>query len=205
MNKFKLTIFAFIVGMCSFIIVFPYISDLINNYRTLKNPEVVTIKSGEYIVGDDIQQGIYDVEVISGKVKFMQRELSAKDRVLGVNLHNGEHVQIKGQGKVKLSPANFESIEMSKSGQYEIHHSGFYEIGLQLPEGEYVLSYKGKTDKEKPFVQILSSNNRNVLHTYDFHNKDIYKIPLKKGNILEINKFLFFESDDIVINLKPLY
>ncbi|AIM15974.1 MULTISPECIES: hypothetical protein [Neobacillus] len=203
MNKFKCTIFIFIVVICSLIIAYPYITDLINSYKNI-DPEEMTIKSGEYIVGEDINQGIYDIEVISGKIKFMQRELSIKDKILGVKLNNGEHVEVEGKGRVKLSPANFEAIEMSKSGQYEINHSGFYKIGLQLPEREYILSYTGKTEKEKPFVQILSSNNRDVLNTYDFQDKESYKVFLKKGDILEINKCLFFESDSIVINLKPL-
>ncbi|MED1440530.1 hypothetical protein P4U24_01590 [Aeribacillus composti] len=202
MNKFKFTIFIFIVVICSFIIAYPYITDFINRYKEVE-PKEMTLKSGEYIVGEDMNQGIYDIEVINGKIKFMQKELSAKDKILGVELTNGEHIGLEGKGKVRLSPANFETIKISKAGQYEIHHSGFYKIGLQLPEGEYILSYAGKTEKEKPFVQILSSN-REVLNTYDFEDKKNYKIVPKKGDILEINKCLFFESDSIVINLKPL-
>jgi len=49
-----------------------------------------------------------------------------------------------------------------------------------------------------------SYHNREVLNTYDFEDKKNYKIVPKKGDILEINKCLFFESDSIVINLKPL-
>jgi len=44
MNKFKFTIFIFIVVICSFIIAYPYITDFINRYKEVE-PKEMTLKS----------------------------------------------------------------------------------------------------------------------------------------------------------------
>jgi hypothetical protein len=200
MNKYKIIIFILIIVLCSSIIGYPYIGNLLISDED--KADEITILKGEYIVGEEINQGQYDVEVLKGKVKFMQRELSIKDKILGLKLNKGEHIIIEGKGEIKLSPSSFQIINRNKSGQYEFSHSGFYKIGAQIPAGEYILRYKGKIEKEKPFVQILSSKQE-VLNTYDFIDKESYEITLEKSDILEVNKYLFFESDSIIITLKP--
>lgn len=198
MSRIKTIIFILIIVICLSIIGYPYLDNLISKDKDMAKE--IKLTKGEFVVGKDINQGLYDIEVVDGEVRFMQRELSKRDKVLGIKLNRGEQVLVEGEGKVNMSPASFNKIDL-KSDKYEINHSGFYKVGLQIPAGKFVLRYSGSVEKEKPFVQILSSN-REIINTYDFTNKDSYEITLKENDILEVNKFLFFESNSVIITLE---
>ncbi|ACJ35151.1 hypothetical protein [Anoxybacillus flavithermus] len=198
MNKGKLAIFLALFFMCIAAFVFQYTNIFDDN-----QPKQIVIQSGDYVVGRNMDEGMYDVIVLNGQVKFMQMKMNEGDRWLAVRLRHGEHVHVSGNGKIRLKPSPLEEIERGGDGIYRIKHSGFYFVGRQIPEGEYILTYVSKNAQEKPFVQLLSSN-RDVIHTYDFQNsKDkYYKVVCKKGQILEVYKNLFAESKHVLVILK---
>ncbi|MFB1049997.1 hypothetical protein [Paraliobacillus sp. JSM ZJ581] len=198
MNRIKTIVFILIVVIFLSVIGYPYLNNFISKDSNMAKK--INVTKGEYVVGKDINQGLYDIEVIGEEVRFMQRQLSDRSKILGIKLNTGEKVMIVGEGKVNMSPASFNKINL-KSDKYEINHSGFYNVGLQIPAGNFILSYSGNVEKEKPFVQVLSSK-RNIIKTYDFTNKKAYEITLKENEILEVNKFLFYESESLIITLE---
>lgn len=198
MSRIKTIVFILIIVICLSIIGYPYLDNIISKNKDMAKE--INLTKGEFVVGKDINQGLYDIEVVDGEVRFMQRELSDRDKILGIKLNTGEKVMIEGEGKVNMSPASFNKIN-SKSNKYEINHSGFYKVGLQIPAGKFILSYSGDAEKENPFIQILSSK-REIINTYDFTNEKSYVITLKENEILEVNKFLFYESESLIITLE---
>ncbi|KFZ42356.1 hypothetical protein CS060_07440 [Anoxybacillus flavithermus] len=198
MNKGKLAIFLSIILLCIAVFTFQY-----TNIFGDKQLKQIVIQSGDYVVGRNMGEGIYDVIALNGQVKFMQMKMNEGDRWLAVRLRHGEHVYVEGDGKVRLQPSRFEKIEERGDGIYQIKHSGFYVVGRQIPEGEYIITYLTKNTEEKPFVQLLSSK-RDVIHTYDFQNRKdkYYKVVCKKGQILEVYKNLFAESKHVLVILK---
>lgn len=198
MSRIKTIVFILIIVICLSIIGYPYLDNIISKDKDMAKE--INLTKGEFVVGKDINQGLYDIEVVDGEVRFMQRELSDRDKILGIKLNTGEKVIIEGEGKVNMSPASFNKINL-KSDKYEINHSGFYKVGLQIPAGKFILSYSGNVEKENPFIQILSSK-REIINTYDFTNEKSYVITLKENEILEVNKFLFYESESLIITLE---
>lgn len=202
MKSFKITVFLIIVFVSVAVIGYPYVQSWMGNH--MDKASEIALDRGVYTVGDEIKPGFYDIISQSDHIQFMQRELSKGDKVLGIKLHVDEKVSVQGEGVVQLVPASFDKIESTKGNEYVITHSGFYDIGKQLPEGEYQLSYSSETDsKEQPLVQILAAN-RDVLHSYYFEKEEQYTIYLKEENTLEVNKFLFTEARNVEIELKMI-
>nr|WP_309100365.1 hypothetical protein [Fredinandcohnia onubensis] len=200
MNKFKLTIFILIIAITILFLGYPYVKNMTDNNA----PTTIELVKGNYKVGEDISPGNYDIDVIEGDLTFIQRQLSHNDKILGITLNRGENISLDGEGKVKLTPANFNKLEEIKTNEFHITHSGFYKVDEQLPEGEYLVTYTGlKEENEKPFIQVLSSK-KDVLKSYQFEKSDSHTIQVKKDQILEVNKFLFVEAKELTIILKKL-
>ncbi|RLQ94887.1 hypothetical protein [Falsibacillus albus] len=210
MTKGKKAIFLIIAaaGLVSIIMsVYPILMSFFNGGATfVDEASNITIGPDKYIIGKDIDPGVYDVDVLEGRLTFMQRQLSKQDKVLGLRLNKGEHVDVNGKGKIKLSPAGFKQVSMGEDGKYDFPHSGFYQVGKQIPEGEYVIFFtdtgqEKNKDNEKPFVQVLSPKGK-ILQSYNLKGSGTTTVALKKGQTLEIEKFLFHESTNMIVSLK---
>lgn len=202
MNKFKIVIFISITLVTLIVIVSPYL-----NYNSPKLVENKIFSKGEYIIGEDLAPGHYDVSAIKGNSEFIGRKLSAGDKLINMNYRNQEHLIVKGTGEVKLSPAKIKPLELNSKNNYLIKHSGNYSVGEHLNSGRYKLSYEVKNNKkndEKSFIQILSKSDNEVLDSFSFLEKNEYIITLKESNVLNVNKTLIEENDNIIIKLKKL-
>ncbi|MBN8194044.1 hypothetical protein JI667_17995 [Bacillus sp. NTK074B] len=200
MKSYKRIVFLIIVSVSVVFTGYPYVQSWMGDHND-KATEI-ELDRGVYTVGDEIEPGFYDIISQNDHIQFMQRELSKGDKVLGIKLHVDEKISVQGKGAVTLVPASFDKIESTKGNEYVITHSGFYDIGKQLPEGEYQLSYSSETDyKEQPLVQILKPNG-DILHSYYFDGEEQYTIHLKEENTLEVNKFLFTEAQNVEVKLK---
>lgn len=197
MNRFKLIIFSILIVVVVFSLLFP---TLRSNNMTIKDSEVLT--KGDYEIGKDLAPGAYDIEVLEGSVVFSGRELTQEDNLKGLNYTNQEHIIITGTGKVLLSKAKFASLTHNELGNYVIKHSGLYKIGEQIKSGEYIISYtvqNNQSIEEKPYIQILNESDHSAIESFEVI--DQYKVNLNESDLLQVNKTLFEENDDIIVIL----
>lgn len=208
MNSFKRSLF--ITLLVFFLIFMGYlllVKKIKNDNPTFMNSaEEITLKQGEYIIGQDLKPGFYDIDSLSDNVSFMPVKLSKGDKIVGQKCEKGTHVYIKGKGTVKLSPAKYKSLAVDNRNEYTILHSGNYIIGKQIPAGKYKITYSNKNKEiiEKPFIQVLPGYGENPLKSIDFRKKDNDVINVQIGDIFEVHKSLTEEYDDVFIKLKSL-
>lgn len=200
MNKNKKVIFVLLMCVCIASITYPYVSNLFT-HKEQDALQQVTLKSGEYKVGEDFPEGQYDVQSTTDDAMFMQKKMSNNDKWMGISLNDGESIPLKGS--FILTPSKRKPLKTDETGKFEISNSGYYEIGDQIPAGKYTLTYEPKNSMiEKPLIQILSKN-RSILKEYSFEDAKQYTIEIKKEEILEIHKSLFKENNAGVI-LNPM-
>lgn len=200
MNKNKKVIFVLLMCVCIASITYPYVSDFFT-HKEQDALQQVTLKSGEYKVGEDFPEGQYDVQSTTDDAMFMQKKMSNNDKWMGISFSDGESIPLKGT--FILTPSKRKPLKTDDTGKYEISNSGYYEIGNQIPAGKYMLTYESQSSMiEKPLIQILSKK-RSILKGYSFEGAKQYTIELKKEEILEIHKSLFKENDAGII-LNPI-
>ncbi|CAM4290311.1 hypothetical protein C1909_09980 [Listeria ivanovii] len=168
----------------------------------LNAAESVKLQSGEYTVGKDIKVGIYDMQVTKGSLSYFGTKLSKGNKLVGMELLDDNKIYFEGSGEIELTPAEFTPIKPSDD-IYTIEHSGSYEIGKQIPVGEYSLTYiADKNSSEKPFIQISPSYADDARVDIQFENKDTYDITLKSGEILTVKKTKSEELDNMDVLLE---
>lgn len=200
MNKNKKVIFALLMCVCISFITYPYVSNLFT-HKGQDSLRKVTLKSGDYKVGEDFPEGQYDVQSTTNDAVFMQKKMSNNDKWMGISFNDGESIPLKGT--FILTPSKRKPLKTNDTGKYEISNSGYYEIGNQIPAGKYTLTYESQNSMiEKPLIQVLSKK-RSILKGYSFEQAKQYTIELKKEEILEIQKSLFIENNADVI-LSPM-
>lgn len=168
----------------------------------LNAAESVKLQSGEYTVGKDIKVGIYDMQVTKGSLSYFGTKLSKGNKLVGMELLDDNKIYFEGSGEIELTPAEFTPIKPSDD-IYTIEHSGSYEIGKQIPVGEYSLTYiADKNSSEKPFIQISPYYADDARVDIQFENKDTYDITLKSGEILTVKKKKSEELDNMDVLLE---
>ncbi|PZF91128.1 hypothetical protein C1903_01775 [Listeria ivanovii] len=168
----------------------------------LNAAESVKLQSGEYTVGKDIKVGIYDMQVTKDSLSYFGTKLSKGDKLVGMELLDDNKIYFEGSGDIELTPAEFTPIKPSND-IYTVEHSGSYEIGKQIPVGEYSLTYiADKNSSEKPFIQISPSYADDARVDIQFENKDTYDITLKSGEILTVKKTKSEELDNMDVLLE---
>ncbi|AHI54646.1 hypothetical protein ACP0AK_09680 [Listeria ivanovii] len=168
----------------------------------LNAAESVKLQSGEYTVGKDIKVGIYDMQVTKGSLSYFGTKLSKGNKLVGMELLDDNKIYFEGSGEIELTPAEFTPIKPSDD-IYTIEHSGSYEIGKQIPVGEYSLTYiADKNSSEKPFIQISPYYADDARVDIQFENKDTYDITLKSGEILTVKKTKSEELDNMDVLLE---
>ncbi|WNB92536.1 hypothetical protein [Bacillus sp. NEB1478] len=205
MNNFKRVLFISLAVLFIVFIGTPYLLKIIKNQNPalMNSAEQITLKRGDYIVKKDIEPGFYDITALTDNVSFMPFKLSKGDQILGLQLDKNTHVIIEGKGKVKLSPAKFETLKKPEN-EYVIDHSGNYLIGRQIPEGQYKISFNitsNKKIKEMPFIQLLPGYGKDPIKSLTFEKKSTQDIQLQTGNVLEVHKSMMEEYDHVVITL----
>ncbi|MEW5552123.1 hypothetical protein ABGT22_19660 [Peribacillus frigoritolerans] len=213
MSKLKLVIFILLV-VVFFVVIGP--SFILNKIKNINPTNPVTkivnptkeyiLSSGDYIVGKDIETGLYDVESLSDNIHFNSFAISKGQKLINQDLTNNSHVSIKskGKGRIKLSPAKYEKLP-KVGNNYQIEHSGYYIIGKQIPSGKYIISYTIKNSSlknKKPFIQVFTEFRGNPLKTYQFSKKE-YNLSLEDGNVLQVKKTFDKEEDNIIVRLTP--
>ncbi|WP_048627472.1 hypothetical protein [Listeria ivanovii] len=168
----------------------------------LNAAESVKLQSGEYTVGKDIKVGIYDMQVTKGSLSYFGTKLSKGNKLVGMELLDDNKIYFEGSGEIELTPAEFTPIKPSDD-IYTIEYSGSYEIGKQIPVGEYSLTYiADKNSSEKPFIQISPSYADDARVDIQFENKDTYDITLKSEEILTVKKTKSEELDNMDVLLE---
>lgn len=163
--------------------------------------EEAVLQQGEYKVGEDVPEGSYDV-TFSGSSIFQGKEFGRQDEVKAIPFLEGELLYVEGEGKVHLTPARFEKLQLMNGQRYSITHSGFYQVGRQLGAGSYILHFNG--DKEKDgaaFAQIFDAE-KTVLETYSFQDKAEHTVELEEGTFLQIEKNPLKENNGLEIILE---
>ncbi|WP_110928209.1 hypothetical protein [Bacillus massiliglaciei] len=206
MDKGKYVIFILIILLFVFIIGIPYINDLIKSKDALKfnDAESITFNSGNYIVGKDINSGIYDIEVLTQEIEVFGKKLDEGDQLLGFKLSDEEKLIINGKGSVKFIKASFDKLKKNNK-QYIINHSGQYIVGKQIPTGQYKVSYsdpKGEISKQQPFIQVSKKMGKEIITSFNINNKN-QTVKLENDNILFIANTMNQEHNYVEIILTP--
>ncbi|WP_047980207.1 hypothetical protein [Ornithinibacillus contaminans] len=205
MSRSKVVIFILIAGVFVIFIVSPFLSGFFNRDQIKDLAKEQSLAKGDYIAGEDIEPGYYDVVVMEGEVIFNGIQLSNKDKLLGQVIYDNSHTIVDGKGTIKMTPAGFESLSLNNQNEIVIEHSGNYIVGEQIPEGNYLLKYTvvGQDNEEvkKPFIQILNGFEGEIIESYEFEKNDHTKITLKNEQVLEVHKSLFQEYENIIITL----
>ncbi|MEC0348012.1 hypothetical protein [Peribacillus frigoritolerans] len=206
MDKGKYIIFIIIILLFVFIIGVPYINDLIKSKDALKfnDAESITLNNGNYIVGKDINSGIYDIEVLTQEIEVFGKKLDEGDQLLGFKLSDDEKLIINGKGSVKFIKASFDKLKKNNK-QYIINHSGQYIVGKQIPTGQYKVSYsdpKGEISKQQPFIQVSKKIGKEIITSFNINNKS-QMIKLENDNILFIANTMNQEHNYVEIILTP--
>lgn len=206
MDKGKYVIFIIIILLFVFIIGVPYINDLIKSKDALKfnDAESITLNNGNYIVGKDINSGIYDIEVLTQEIEVFGKKLDEGDQLLGFKLSDEEKLIINGKGSVKFIKASFDKLKKNNK-QYIINHSGQYIVGKQIPTGQYKVSYsdpKGEISKQQPFIQVSKKIGKEIITSFNINNKN-QTIKLENDNILFIANTMNQEHNYVEIILTP--
>ncbi|MFH0346686.1 hypothetical protein ACHADS_09005 [Bacillus vallismortis] len=205
MDKGKYAILLIIILLFIIIICVPYIKDFVKSADPLKfnDAESITLNNGDYIVGKDINSGIYDIEVLTKEIEVFGKKLDEGDLLLGFRLSDNEKLIINGNGRVKFSKASFDKLKKIKK-QYIINHSGQYIVGKQIPTGTYKVSYrdpKGELNRN-PFIQVSKTIGKDIITSFNINNKN-QMIKLENNNILLIAKTMDQEHNYVEIILTP--
>jgi hypothetical protein len=208
MSKFKILIFVALVAVFTSVIVVPFIFNSIKsaNPTLVNSAKKVILHRGEYSVGKKVKPGFYDIEALSDNVTFNSIKLTKKDKLVAFEMFDKSQIKVKGAGNVKLSPAKFKSLKQNERSEYVIEHSGYYIVGKQIPKGMYELKYHTKNGEKvtkAPFIQVLPKFRESPLSSFQLKENKIYNLNLgKNGNILQVNKTMFEENNEIIISLK---
>ncbi len=171
----------------------------------LKQGEELVLTKGGYIGGIDIATGFYDVEALDSDVEFNLSDMNKGEQLLGIPITKNLQCGVGGKGKVKLTKAKFEKLSLIDN-QYQIIHSGDYKVNKCIEPGKYQLSINSDS-KEKLkncMVEILSGKKLKSTVQYLFNDNQSYKIELKQGQLLQVNKGVTEEFDKCDIILKKL-
>lgn len=203
MNKAKKLIFFIIMIILIGVLIYNKHSQV--SYKVLEVKELY-LSEGEYKVGRDIAEAIYDVEVIEGSILFNKMSIEKGGRVLSYNFMFDNNILIEGSGKVKITPAKQEKLSFINNS-YIIEDSGNYEVGKSIDSGKYTLTYYCDDEKyrdKNPLIQILNSKNSDIIESYDFTSTNIYTIELDESQTLQVYKGLFEDYKNYYILLQAI-
>lgn len=104
------------------------------------------IGEGEYIVGEDIPEGLYLVKSIDGPIANITRNSKNEKGELVKNYHliyslsyfllnKGENITVKEDAVMTLA----ENINLLLPCEDGIYYEGAYKVGEEIPEGEYFM------------------------------------------------------------------
>lgn len=172
----------------------------------LKQGEELVLTKGGFEGGKDIAIGFYDVEALDTDVEFNLSAMNKGEQLLGIPITKNFQCVVAGKGKVKLTKAKFEKLSLVEN-QYQISHSGYYKVNECIEPGKYQLSINSNS-KEKLkscSAEILSGKKLNSIgQEYLFNDNQSYKIELKQGQLLQVNKGVMEEFDNCNVILKKL-
>lgn len=174
------------------------------------NPaKTISLSEGTYSVGKDIEIGFYDIKYAKGEVKYNGATLSENDKILNVELHNRNRLEIEGNGEILFEPSEFSTIKKDNENNIIIQNSGTYIAGSDIPTGEYFLSLEESVNKDNQeiFVKIQShydsSETERSFSIKKANERNL--INLSEGKVLYIDKHFTGEEEldtDIVLSSK---
>lgn len=202
MNKIKKIIFLIIMTILIGVLIYdkyPRVS-----YNKILDIQERYLTEGEYTIGKDIAEGVYDVEVIEGNILFNKMLIEKGRKVLSYPFMINNIILIEGSGKIKITPAKQDKLVLANNS-YKIESSGNYKVGKSIDNGKYVLTYycdDSKYKDKKPFIQILNSKNGDIIESYDFKDASSYNIELNEAQTLQVYKGLFEDYKNYYILLQ---
>ena len=142
--------------------------------------------TGQMKVGKDIPAGEY-VAIGDGYVELAPdssgnlMNIITNENVINryyITIHDGEYLKIKGNLKL-YEAENAPKVDLSK----EILSAGQYKVGVDLPEGEYVVQSKGNG-----YVEVAKSSRGDILHNELMKADDRMYVTVKNGQYLKIRR-----------------
>lgn len=203
MNKNKILVIVFIcIFSCTLLF-----EDDIRAYFSFNNEEetgLIPLQSNkEYIFGQDIKSGRYDVLVMKGKVKVMYKNMVQGCSLSGMFFPDDFHISYTGKGKVALRKVGTRRLTKKKE-VYWVDSSGEYIVGQEIAEGKYKLNYHSsdKNSKDKALISLYERKNNQL--KWQKSIKKNTEITLKIGEILKVDKTFEEEDPGGYVCLEPI-
>jgi hypothetical protein len=138
------------------IVCFQYIKPLYEVSRFTRNSDRnpaqhTVVSSGQLVVGKDIHNGYYDIETKADTAVFDEIKIQKGEILHAIPLQENEKHMINGE--LTFSPADFSKLE-SKKGTMRISHSGYYEVGSEIMEGNYHFVLPDRNSPVDIFIDI---------------------------------------------------
>lgn len=150
--------------------------------------------TGSYVQGD-IPKGEYAFIPFEGSGKYYKEEDSAGNIIDNENFDSFGYVYVHGAGNIEtggvlVSPKDFGTLGVKSAKElYEILNnkqnykdSGWYKIGVDLPDGKYVIESRGEG-----YVAIMSGpvGNNEIIDNEIFNGR--YSVNVSNGQYLKIS------------------
>ncbi|PKY89685.1 hypothetical protein CYJ57_02965 [Falseniella ignava] len=177
---------------------------LITSSQNIKPTE---LSSGEWIVGEDIEPGRYNIkpsdEEDSGNIMINQKDKSSLllNEVLGFNHFGGvEQIRVYLTGGEKIEIIGLDSVTFTPVGPEEKHeeiHAGFWIVGIDVEPGTYIATTEKEqsgnvfvTDKDGYLVttEILGENMFRGVDQMELKLEEGYKIDVSNLSNVYLNK-----------------
>lgn len=203
-----------LVSIAAFFIYQKYTDDKLNPKNNLGSAQTIKNDTGQPKNVLIEKEGYYDIKTISGDKEFVASPTPPVGKKwFGQYFKKDSYISFETNGVIELTPAALESLKVSEN-TFEIKETGNYYSELQIPIGDYEVTYEGsladisggKTDTIKAYGNIAikklgyfdEHSGEGTVGGYDFtKDKKEMKISIGKNQRLRIKstdkdfKFIF--------------
>lgn len=174
------------------------------NRNVQNNPaKEIQLKSSSWkqykVDNKTFRPGYYDITALEGTVDIGSVHLKKGDQYLGVEFHSNNLISVKGDGIVKLTPAQFKK-ESLENGVYSLRNkSVVYKVGDEIQPGTYKIKVINHTDTDfYVFANISNSNQNQVRNSFDIKSSKEYTFTVKEGEVLKLLNWSSGNTDFII-------
>ncbi|MGM0807471.1 MAG: hypothetical protein ACQET8_22460 [Bacillota bacterium] len=159
-------------------------------YKDKNTASKLELKAGQDYKVDNkkFKQGFYDITSLKGNVKVNNVFLDKGDKLLSMPFYYNNSISVKGEGKVLLSPAEFQEIPTQNGINILDNESGVFQVGKEIEAGNYTIQvFNKKNSAFYVFVNINNSDeNSKDAKSFNIRNTSEKKVSIKEGDILKI-------------------
>lgn len=158
--------------------------------------EKVELPTGNYIVGNDIKEGFYNIKMISGNGNVVVKDgnadivadesMKGKAAKLRIAVMEGYEVHVSNGAKVAFNPTPMKS-KMITEKKETVLYSGFWYVGKDIAPGKYKVWKNMSSDSNIGIVNNKDKFKVNNKMSKDKSGLKEFIIDLEDGDIIKID------------------